>query len=68
VNAAQYAGKNGINVITFTGFLADNPLLQAGDINFWLDSKAYNVIEGIHQIWLLSICDLIIGKKEYAVS
>lgn len=68
VNAAQYAGENGINVITFTGFSADNPLLQAGDINFWLDSKAYNIIEGIHQIWLLSICDLIIGKKEYAVS
>lgn len=68
VNAAKYARKNGINVITFTGFLESNPLKEAGHINFWIDSKAYNIIEGIHQIWLLSICDLIIGRTEYSVS
>ncbi len=68
VNAAKYANENGINVITFTGFSADNPLKTAGDINFWLDCRAYNIIEGIHQLWLLSICDLIIGKTEYSVS
>jgi D-sedoheptulose 7-phosphate isomerase len=68
VNAAKFASENGISVITFTGFNSDNPLLKSGSINFWLDSKAYNIIEGIHQIWLLSICDLIIGKKEYSVS
>jgi len=68
VRAAKYAAKSGISVITFTGFDYDNPLSKAGDINFWLDSRAYNIIEGIHQIWLLSICDLIIGKKEYSVS
>ena len=68
VNAAKYANENGINLITFTGFSCTNPMKMAGDINFWLDSKAYNIIEGIHQIWLLSICDLIIGKQEYSVS
>ena len=68
VNAAKYAKINGINVITFTGFKNDNPLKLTGDINFWLDCKAYNIIEGIHQLWLLSICDLIIGKTEYSVS
>ena len=68
VNAAKFAKENGINIITFTGFLSSNPLKATGDINFWIDSKAYNIIEGIHQIWLLSICDLIIGKKEYSVS
>lgn len=68
VNAAKYANENGINLITFTGFSPDNPMKMAGDINFWLDSKAYNIIEGIHQIWLMSICDLIIGKQEYSVT
>jgi len=68
VNAAKYANLNGINVITFTGFQEDNPLKTAGDVNFWLDCRAYNIIEGIHQLWLLSICDLIIGKTEYSVS
>ena len=68
VNAAKYAKKNNINLVTFTGFDHDNALCALGDINFWLDSKAYNIIESVHQIWLLSICDLIIGKKEYSVS
>lgn len=68
VNAAQYAKENGISLITFTGFSESNPLKSIGDINFWVNSKAYNIIEGIHQLWLLSICDLIIGKTEYSVS
>ena len=67
INAAKYANHIGISVITFTGFDSNNPLSMSGDINFWLDSRSYNVIEGIHQIWLMSICDLIIGKKEYSV-
>ena len=68
VNAAIYARKNGINVITFTGFSDDNSLKSNGDINFWFNCRSYNIIEGIHQLWLLSICDLIIGKTEYSVS
>lgn len=68
INAAKFASYNNINVITFTGFDSDNPLAKHGNLNFWLNSKAYNIIEGIHQIWLLSICDLIIGEKEYDVS
>ena len=52
-------------IITFTGHDNNNPLSQLGDINFWINSKAYNFIENIHQIWLLTIVDLIIGKREY---
>ena len=43
----------------------NNPLSKLGDINFWIDSKAYNFVENTHQLWLLTIVDLIIGKKEY---
>ena len=68
VNAARYSQENGIRVITFSGFDIDNPLKQYGDINFWIDCKAYNIIENIHQIWLMSICDYIIGKAEYSVT
>ena len=42
-----------------------NTLKKIGDINMWVDSNAYNVVENIHQIWLLSIVDNIIGKTEY---
>ena len=54
-------------MVTFTGFLPDNPLKSLGDLNFWVDSSAYNIIENTHQIWLLTVCDLLIGKAEYKV-
>ena len=66
INAAQTAKQLGMDVITFTGFKKDNPLKQEGDLNFWLDSHAYNIVENTHQIWLLMVCDLIIGKAEYS--
>jgi D-sedoheptulose 7-phosphate isomerase len=52
-------------IITLTGNSKDNKLSKLGDINFWIDSKAYNLIENAHQALLLSIVDLIIGKSEY---
>ncbi len=67
VNAAKYSKESGLNLITFTGFNENNPLKKIGDINFWVDSRAYNIIESVHHVWLLSICDLIIGKTEYSV-
>ena len=42
-----------------------NPLKKMGNINLWANSKAYNIIENVHQIWLLSIVDKIIGKTKY---
>ena len=65
VNAARYAVERGLTVVTFTGFGNDNPLGSLGHLNFSLNSRAYNVIEMTHQIWLLAVCDLIIGNAEY---
>jgi D-sedoheptulose 7-phosphate isomerase len=56
------------NVITLSGMSADNSLRQLGDINLWVDSKAYNHIENIHQFWLLAVVDLTIGKSEYSAN
>ena len=53
-------------VITFSGFEKNNSLCQLGDINLWVDSKAYNFVENMHQIWLLAMVDLIIGSREYS--
>ena len=65
LNAAKKTKNKSIKLITFTGHKKDNSLSKIGDINFWINSKAYNFIENTHQIWLLTICDLIIGKREY---
>ena len=66
INACKAARNKKISkIITFTGHDKDNPLSKLGDINFWINSKAYNFVENTHQIWLLTIVDLIIGKREY---
>ena len=65
LNAARYAASRGLTLVTFTGFRADNPLKQLGQLNLWVESRAYNIVEMTHQIWLLAVCDLIIGSAEY---
>ena len=67
INATSAAKtKKFSKVITFSGFQEDNPLSKSGDINLWVDSKAYNFVENLHQVWLLAIVDLVIGDKEYS--
>ena len=66
LNGAKKAKEKKFSkVITFTGNNKENKLAKLGDINFWIDSKAYNLIENAHQALLLSLVDLIIGKSEY---
>jgi len=66
VNAAIKAKKNDIIVITFTGFDANNKLRKEGELNIWVDSCAYNIVEMTHHIWLLAVVDMIIGNAEYS--
>ena len=64
VKAAK--NRNFKAIITLSGFDENNPLRKLGDINLWVNSKAYNFVENIHQVWLLSMVDLIIGSREYS--
>ena len=66
LKAAKTAKHLGLSIITFSGIKKDNLLEKEGEINFWVDSKAYNIIENTHLIWLLMVCDLIIGNAEYS--
>ena len=68
VKAAQRAKELGLYVAAFTGFAKDNPLGAISDINFWVDSRSYNIIECTHMIWLTAVVDLLIGASEYSVS
>jgi D-sedoheptulose 7-phosphate isomerase len=68
VEAARYAKSRGIAVVSFTGSEADNPLRSVSDIGFWVDSRAYNVVECTHMIWLTTVIDMLVGVAEYKVS
>ena len=60
INAAITAKKKKFNkIITLTGFNKNNKLKKLGDLNLWVNSKEYNIVENTHQIWLLMIVDMI---------
>jgi D-sedoheptulose 7-phosphate isomerase len=48
LNAAKYAGRAGLIVVTLSGFAADNPLRQLGDVNFYVPSSSYGIVETAH--------------------
>ena len=64
INAGRKARKMGLSLITLSGFLENNPLKELGDINLWVDSLEYNIVENVHQIWLLSIVEYLIESNQ----
>ena len=69
VNAVKIAKKKKARkIISFTGFNINNPLKKKSDLAFWVNSRAYNHVENVHQIWLLSLVDLIIGRSKYSAN
>ena len=60
INGAEQAGVMGLKVISLSGFSPDNPLRQLGDLNLWVASDSYNIVEMTHHVWLLAIVDYLI--------
>jgi len=55
VNAATAGMNLGCDMVTLTGMLEDNPLRGLGDVNFWVPSGDYGLIEITHLSILHSI-------------
>lgn len=64
INATTKAKDIGLEIITFSGFSEHNPLRCMGLINFWVDSKKYNIVEMTHHVWLSAIVDYLSGGHE----
>ena len=64
INAAKYIKKSKKTLITLTGFNGKNLLSKYGKINFIVHSTNYNIIENIHQYWLLLLVDLMAKLKK----
>lgn len=63
VNGAVKAKQMKLGLITFSGFSPENPLRKLGDLNFWADSTAYNVVEMTHHVWLLALVDKLVADR-----
>lgn len=68
VNGLNYAIKNNIKTASLTGSNINNTLKENTECSLWVNSKAYNIVESIHTIWITLIIDLFVGNPEYSVS
>jgi D-sedoheptulose 7-phosphate isomerase len=60
-----YADSGDVLVlISSSGQSKNNPLRKLGDINLWIDSNKYNIVEMTHHIWLLAAVDYIIMNNK----
>ena len=57
INAAKFCQKHNIELVTFTGFKKNNLLSRMGKVNFWVNSKKYNIVEMTHHVWVLMAVD-----------
>jgi len=64
INAASYAKTKELPLITFSGFSANNDLRKMGKINFWVNSDRYNIVETVHQTWLLALVDKLAEQRK----
>ena len=67
VNGLRFANKKDIKCASLTGADPKNALRQGTDPSLWVNSKAYNIVESIHTIWITLVIDMIIGSPEYSV-
>ena len=63
LNGAKQAREMGIPILTLSGFRSDNPLRTLGDVNLWVDSSSYNIVEMTHHVWLLAMIDYLIEQQ-----
>lgn len=48
LRAARAAIARGCTVVTFSGFMPDNPLRAIGELNFYVPSMSYGPVEMVH--------------------
>tara|TARA_Y100000991_G_C21961365_1_gene344658 strand:+ start:1034 stop:1615 length:582 start_codon:yes stop_codon:yes gene_type:complete len=68
INGIKFAKERKIKTASLTGSKETNTIKLNTDISLWVDSKAYNIVECIHTIWITLIIDMFVGTPEYSVN
>jgi D-sedoheptulose 7-phosphate isomerase len=63
LRAAQAGTRTGCRVITLSGFGPENPLRRLGEVNFYLPSDSYGLVEITHLAICHCILDTIIAAR-----
>lgn len=59
LNGVEAAQAKGARVMTLSGFLPGNPLRKGGNLNFYLDSQEYGLVEMGHFFLLHTMIDYL---------
>ncbi len=57
INAAKKGKEKNCFVVTLSGFSTDNKLIGIGDINFYVDSSSYGIVEVLHTLIIHNMLD-----------
>ena len=68
INGMKFAKNKNMKTGSLTGSNKENTLRTNTDFSLWVDSKAYNIVECIHTIWITLIIDMFVGNPEYSVN
>lgn len=64
LNGVRAARKKGCRILTLSGFKKNNPLRKLGDINFYIASASYGIVEISHLLICHSILDYLMNSKK----
>jgi len=67
LNGIDIANSNNQKTASLTGSKKNNSLRTKSNYSLWVDSKAYNIVESFHTIWITLLIDMIVGNPEYSV-
>lgn len=62
INAIEEVQKKGGEVITFTGFLEDNPIRRMSPSSVYVPFREYGTVESIHNLILQQIVDMLLAR------
>jgi D-sedoheptulose 7-phosphate isomerase len=66
LRAVAVARERGCAVITLSGFKAENPLRLLGDVNFYIGSSEYGLVEVTHSALIHAVVDLKLASSQAA--
>ena len=62
LNAIYVAQGKKMEIVTFTGFDPQNGARRSGDVNVYVPSRKYGMVESIHNLILQEVVDLIMER------
>tara|TARA_B100000945_G_C20405931_1_gene610004 strand:+ start:391 stop:999 length:609 start_codon:yes stop_codon:yes gene_type:complete len=68
IEGINFANNISLSTASLTGSSETNSLKLKSQYSLWVNSKAYNIVESIHTIWITLIIDLFVGSPDYMVN